>query len=125
MPSTASPISDRAPFPCKPYVLSVLSKPKKSVVRIPAGSDDETTISGGRLLSGGRKPPFAANNDIASANFPPGALTAHANDSPSSCLNFFLQSKVAKRLTITSPTSVSAPIPPPVPVVITHLGEQS
>src|ERR1700722_1673487 len=125
MPSTASPISERPPLPSRPYVLAVLSKPKKSVVRIPESNAVAETILGGRELSFGSIGELTSNSEPAIANFSDGACVWQAYDSPLSFLNCFWQSKETKRLTMTSPTSKSGPIPPPVPVVMTHEGRQS
>ena len=51
---------------------SVLSKPKKSVVRMPCAVAGERTICGGRVLSFGRNCAFAPKSDSAVPNRPVG-----------------------------------------------------
>src|SRR5438067_3639510 len=92
---------------------------------MPEAGVAERTICGGRLLPGGRKPALNSNSDSAFLNRFRGGSVAEANDTPFSFLNWRWQSKLTKRLTMTSPTTNCGPMPPPVPVVITHFGEQS
>src|SRR5439155_21052063 len=69
MPSTASPISDNNPLPWNWKLSAVLSKPKKSVVKMPVVVPRAWTIFGGRRLSRGKNRALAANNRFAIRNF--------------------------------------------------------
>src|SRR5437763_10483423 len=87
--------------------------------------DVERTIRGGLELSVVSKVPFETNSDWALSKRLDGAAPCDVYERPSSRLNERWQSNETKRLTITSPTSNSGPMPPPVPVVMTNDGWQS
>src|SRR5579871_271041 len=124
-PRTASPISTADPFPWSWNVSAESSYAKKSVVRmsvLDAPAVGLAKIFGGREASG-RWDALAWNSFVAWVKEVVLSVEqAYLLSWNGWFLNSLVQSNCTAGATTTSPTMISEPIPPAVPVVITSFG---